>query len=157
MFNDTDHWSNLKQPLAPNEEEIGIYKTAIDMMGENLLLGYTKELKPLCNRSVDNDPNIKLENHLCLDWFDMKDISVDLIIGDGVLNLYGPQLLPVIMKHCNVFMSRVFVRKVEGMRYAKYFMADFYLNKDFVKPKMIHLMTNDDAVICIWKNKLSIN
>jgi hypothetical protein len=143
MILDSAHFNNLKPPLAPNEYEVEIYKQYINH--NTLLLGYTKQLIDLCSSAIDLNPPISPNPKVLQgDWFAIKDYY-DVIIGDGVLNLVGGDLVEYLSTHCNILVIRFFTNKIQGMKYATYFRS----NTNFLLPDVI-IDTQDSCKILVW-------
>lgn len=125
MAADKTNWHGRHPPFCPNEKEVAFYK---DLIGESrpvYLLGMTKELMNLCDVAVDLSPVESEKPTLKLNWFDLRDISVGCIIGDGVINLTGYSLVNHLSKISNSFVCRIFTEKLEGMKYATFFPKEF--------------------------------
>lgn len=144
MLNDSEHFNSLKPPLAPNDDEVEIYKSYIE--GKTLLLGYTKELIDLCDNAFDLNPplNSKVVKQ---DWFTI-DEHYNTIIGDGVLNLVSGDLVEYLSKYCDQLIIRFFTEKIDGMKYA----TNFRNNTPFLLPDKI-IETQPKCKILIWKFK----
>lgn len=140
---DSDHFNNLTPPLAPNENEINIYKTYINPQS-TLLLGYTKQLINLCTVAMDLNPPTSNPKIILQDWFTINTFH-DVIIGDGVLNLVGGSLVSHLSTHCNTLVIRFFTDKITGMKYATYFQS----NTSFLLPDVI-ISTQPQCKILIW-------
>lgn len=143
LLEDTEHWQNLRPPLSPNEYEVEIYKRHISSFPV-CLLGMTKELIPLCDYMVDANPVRQEKKIIQCDWNDFKE-RPSVIIGDGVLNLCGIELAHKMANLADKVICRVFMKKIEGMKYAKFFPKDF-VDADLVIP------TQKDVVIVVWSN-----
>lgn len=159
MISDTDHFSNLQPPLAPNNTEVDIYVKYIK--GTSLLLGYTSQLISLCTDSMDINPPesglpsinpLKEElsisrNTIKQDWFTI-DKFYNTIIGDGVLNLVGGSLVEYFFtnKLCDTLIIRFFTEKIDGMKYATYFSH----NTNFKISPNIVIDTQAKCQILIW-------
>lgn len=142
---DTDHWQNLIPPLSPNDYEIEIYRHHTKGLSPICLLGTTSKLVPLCDFMIDLNPNIVSEKEvLKKDWRNFEKFS-EVTIGDGVLNLEGQDLVYDLLKFTKKVICRVFLKKLEGMKYAKYFPTSF-LDAEIVIP------TQKDVVIAIWRD-----
>lgn len=142
---DKDHWVNLKPPLSPNDYEIEIYRHHIKGLKPVCLLGTTKKLIPLCDFMVDLSPSDNLEKEvLKCDWRSFGKFS-EVVVGDGVLNLEGQDLVYDLLKFTKKVICRVFLKKLEGMKYAKYFPNSF-LDAELVIP------TQENVVIAIWRD-----
>jgi len=142
---DIDHWQNLAPPLAPNEYEIELYRHHTKGLKPICLLGTTKELIPLCDFMVDlnSDINTNFQKELInCDWRKLEKFS-EVTIGDGVLNLEGQDLVYDLLKYTKKLICRVFLKKLEGMKYAKHFPNNF-LDADLVIP------TQKNVVMVIW-------
>ena len=146
MIDDIDHFSNLPLPLYPNEYEVSIYEK-YKVTGKVLLLGYTKQLIHLCDEAMDiNPPKINKTNKNIInqDWFTITEYY-DTIIGDGVLNLVGGELVEFLSKHCDTLIIRFFTEKINGMKYA----TQFRYNTSFLLPDII-IETQPLCKILIW-------
>lgn len=123
-LHDTQHWQSLRPPLAPNEDEVRIYEEECRGKGPVCLLGMTKELVYICDYMVDMTPIPQPKPVLAQDWKVFEGLA-EAIIGDGVLNLAGPELVPILLKKCDLLVCRVFTRRLEGMKYATHFPDSF--------------------------------
>lgn len=144
MLNDVEHFNSLKPPLAPNDNEVEIYKSYIE--GKTILLGYTKQLIDLCDLAFDLNPPIN-SKVVKKDWFTI-DEHYNTIIGDGVLNLVSGDLVEYLSKHCDQLIIRFFTEKIDGMKYA----TNFRDNTAFLLPDKI-IDTQPKCKILIWKFK----
>jgi len=144
MQSDIEHFNNLKPPLAPNTEETTIYEN--HCKGTILLLGYTKELIHLCTEAMDLNPPIN-QNIIKQDWFTINK-SYNTIIGDGVLNLVGGELVQYLSNYCDTLIIRFFTDKIDTMKYA----TNFRYNTAFLLPDII-IETQPRCKILIWKFK----
>ena len=121
MNSENNFWTTLKWPAAPNEDDYRVFESYCT--GRVLLLGSTKLLLPLCAEAWDvepryDDPKIKQR-----DWFNL-DEHWDTIITDGSLSFgmeFTHQLLPIVLKNCNRFISRTFLNPNWPTTYAVYF------------------------------------
>lgn len=142
MISDSNHFNNLPLPLYPDPKEVSIYEQYTTSSNNVLLLGYTKQLIHLSTKAIDlnpiNDTIIKQ------DWFSVNE-HYDIIIGDGVLNLVGGELVTHLSKYCNTLIIRFFTDKIEGMKYA----TNFKFNTSFLLPDVI-IDTNPSCKILIW-------
>jgi hypothetical protein len=142
MLSDSNHFNNLPLPLYPDPKEVSIYEQYTTSSNNILLLGYTKQLIHLSTKAIDlnpiNDTIIKQ------DWFSVNE-HYDIIIGDGVLNLVGGELVTHLSKYCNTLIIRFFTDKIEGMKYA----TNFKFNTSFLLPDVI-IDTNPSCKILIW-------
>ena len=145
---DTDYWSALTWPAAPNQDDYLIFESYC--MGRVLLLGSTQLLLPLCTEAWDidpvyNDPKIKQR-----DWFNL-DEHWDTIIIDGGLS-YGMefthQLLPIVLANCDRFVSRTFLNPNWPTKYACYFPKVQELT-----PQPVEHPINEVYSFYIWNNK----
>ncbi|CAB4221430.1 hypothetical protein UFOVP1636_301 [uncultured Caudovirales phage] len=118
---DTDYWASLNWPAAPNLDDYKIFESYIT--GRVLLLGSTKLLLPLATEAWDLAPVYDDPKILVRDWFTL-DEHWDTIIIDGGLS-YGQEftkrLLPIVLAHCNCFVSRTFLNPNWPTKYAVYF------------------------------------
>lgn len=142
---DRDYWTNLQWPAAPNLDDYSVFENYCK--GRVLLLGSTRLLLPLCTEAWDleplyNDPKIKQR-----DWFTLTE-QWDTIILDGGLS-YGKEfterLLPIVLKHCNRFVSRTFLNPNWPTKYAVYFPKAH----DLTPHPQEHLI-NDIYTFYIW-------
>jgi hypothetical protein len=121
---DSNHFSNLFPPLSPNEKEVSLYEELIGggtFESSVLLLGYTKELLGLATTALDINPPVPSNPKIKTgDWFNIAE-HYDVIIGDGVLNLVGGNLVEHLSKHCSKLIIRFFDEKLERMKYATHF------------------------------------
>ena len=145
IIEDTDHWHGKLPPFSPNEAEVVIYKQLIGDLFPVCLLGMTEKLVPLCDVAVDLNPVSINKITIKCNWNDLKD-HYAVIIGDGVINLEGMQFVENMSKLCDRFISRVFLNKLEGMKYATFFPNEFPGSKE-----VIH--TQENIAIVIWEFK----
>jgi hypothetical protein len=124
MIEDTAHWQNLKPPLSPNDYEISLFRFHTIGFNPVCLLGMTKELIPLCNFMVDLNPIPQNKPIIKSDWKELKEKS-SVIICDGALNLTGLEIIDHLRTLANKIVCRVFLKKLDGMKYAKYFPQKF--------------------------------
>ena len=64
IHNDTEFWTNLKWPAAPNEDDFKVFESFC--YGRVLLLGSTRLLLPLATEAWDLEPKYaddKIKNH----------------------------------------------------------------------------------------------
>lgn len=139
-----NHFSNLTPPLSPNKLEINIYSQYILPESRTLLLGYTKELYELCDEAIDLNPPLLDSKIIQGDWFKI-DRFYDTIIGDGVLNLVGGDLVTYLSTHCRRLIIRFFTEKNPGMKYA----TQFRLNTEFLLPDIM-IETQLKCKILVW-------
>ena len=144
LIEDVDHWQNLKPPLSPNEYEIEIYRHYTKGHKPICLLGTTKELIGLCDYMVDLNPTEKSKPVVKCDWKNFNDFS-EVVIGDGVLNLVGIDLVYHLLKNSKKVVCRVFLKKLEGMKYAQYFPSEF------IDAKLV-IPTQKNVAIVVWEN-----
>lgn len=142
LLKDTEHWQSLKPPLSPNEDEIRIYEEQCKGSGPICLLGMTKELIHICDYMVDMTPIPQKKPVIKSNWKDFGGLA-GTVIGDGVLNLAGPDLVEKLLKKCDRLVCRVFTRKLEGMKYATHFPNSFPGAKKTIQ-------TQQDVVMVIW-------
>ena len=146
MIDDSDHFNNLPLPLYPNDDEVAIYKK-YKGDGKILLLGYTKQLIHLCDCAMDLNPPETQKNIIKQDWFTITE-HYDTIIGDGVVNLAGGELIEFLSHHCDTLIIRFFTQKINGMKYATHFES----NTNFLLPNII-IETQPLCKILIWNFK----
>lgn len=121
IHDDTDFWTTLKWPAAPNLDDYEIFKKyCTDRV---LLLGSTKLLLPLCTEAWDIEPRYPDPKILQRDWFSL-DQHWNTIILDGGL-AYGKdfceRLLSVVLPNCDTFVTRAFLNPNWPTKYACYF------------------------------------
>ena len=121
MNKDKQYWSQLTWPATPNADDVEVFRRYC--RGQVLLLGSTQPLLPLAHAAWDidpvyDDPKIKQRDLFTLDehW--------NTIIVDGALS-YGKEftqrLLPLVLEHCDRFVSRTFLNPSWPTKYAVYF------------------------------------
>jgi len=142
LLKDTRHWQSLRPPLSPNEEEVRIYEEQCRTSGPICLLGMKKELIHICDYMVDLTPILQNKPVVRADWGGFSELA-GVIMGDGVLNLAGYDLVHRLLKKCDRLVCRVFTRKLEGMKYATHFPTSFPEAKT-----IIH--TQKDVAMVIW-------
>jgi hypothetical protein len=148
MIDDTNHWQNLKPPLSPNPYEVELFKFHINQLHPVCLLGMTKELIPLCDFMVDLNPIPQNKPVIQSDWKQLDQKS-SVIIGDGILNLSTLDIIDHLLELTTKIVCRVFLKKLEGMKYAQHF------PKEFAGAELV-IPTQKDVVMVIW-NKASNN
>jgi hypothetical protein len=148
MKADKEYWTTLTWPAAPNIDDYNIFKNYCK--GQVLLLGSTKMLLPLCTEAWDLDPVYDHPKILARDWFSL-DSHWDTIIIDGGLS-YGQEfterLLPIVLAHCDRFVSRTFLNPNWPTKYAVYFPRG-----DELKPQPEEHPINQIYTFYIWNNK----
>jgi hypothetical protein len=142
LIKDTEHWHGKNPPYSPNEEEIKIYKNLIKDHPV-CLLGMTKELLPFCDLAVDLNPISIDKPTLKEDWNNLTG-DFGTIIGDGVINLEGFQLVDKMSLICKRLVCRIFMEKLPNMKYAAFF------PKEFPKANVI-METQQNIVIVVWE------
>ena len=118
---DKDYWTKLQWPAAPNNGDYSVFKQYCQ--GSVLLLGSTAMLLPLADEAWDLEPVYNNPKILAKDWFTL-DEHFDTIIVDGALTFgkeFTERLLPIVLKHCDRFISRTFLNPNWPTRYACYF------------------------------------
>lgn len=142
LLKDTKHWQSLKPPLSPNEAEVRIYEEQCRIGGPICLLGMTKELIHICDYMVDLTPIPQKKPVVKSEWGSFNELA-GVIIGDGVLNLAGFDLVAKLLKRCDRLVCRVFTKKLNGMKYATHFPNSFPGSK-------IVIPTQPDVVMVVW-------
>lgn len=121
MDNDNSYWTSLKWPAAPNLDDVKVFEKYCT--GRVLLLGSTQLLLPLATEAWDIEPRYSDTKIVARDWFSL-DQHWDTIILDGGLS-YGKEfterLLPLVLAHCDCFVSRTFLNPSWPTKYACYF------------------------------------
>jgi hypothetical protein len=139
---DIEYWKNTQPPLCPNEYEIEIYKHHCKGYGPICLLGMTKQLQFLCDFMVDAYPEHQTKPVIKRDWKDLNEYA-EVIIGDGVVNLEGLELINTLREKYKKIICRVFLNKFSWMKYAKHFPTEFPGSK-------LTVPTQKDIAIIIW-------
>jgi hypothetical protein len=142
---DTEHWQSLNPPLSPNSEEVDIYRRQIEDLRPVCLLGMTKQLLSLCDYMVDINPIEQEKPVVNSNWEDFEGVA-KVIIGDGVLNLAGMDLVPKLIAKRDLIVCRVFMKKFEGMKYATHFPTEFPGSSKII-------ITQPDIAIVVWDNR----
>lgn len=152
-----NYFDTLQPPLSPNTDEIQHYRdfiedVSIDFFSNNpktiLLLGFTKELQPLCTEFMDINPNHPYSNDsksIIGNWYTDISTKYDVIIGDGVLNLVSGSLVKHLSKYCKRLIIRFFVQKMDSMQYATWFRD----NTEFLLPDKI-ITTQPKCKMLVW-------
>ena len=148
MDEDKRYWAGLHWPAAPNSDDYAVFEHYC--AGRVLLLGSTKRLLPLCTEAWDLMPvydDAKIKQR---DWFSL-DEHWDTIIIDGGLS-YGEEftkrLLPVVLSHCDRFISRTFLNPNWPTKYAVYFP-----NATELDPVPLEHPINEVYTFYIWNKK----
>lgn len=149
MIEDTKHWQSTNPPLCPNEQEIEIFKTYIGNKKPACLLGMTKQLLPFCDFCVDLNPINVGKPVIQTDWRNMNT-PAEIMVGDGVLNLVGLEFIEKLKNLCNSFVCRVFLKKLEGMKYAEIFPTEFPESKNII-------YTQENIAIVIYEFTQPLN
>jgi len=139
----TEYWDNLSPPLCPNEYEISLYKKYVKGCSPVCLLGMTKDMQPLCDYMVELHPTKQSKPVIEKNWNEFEEYA-DAIIGDGVINLEGMQLVEKMLKRCNKLVCRVFLKKFSWMKYATHFPQEFPNAK-------IVISTQQDVAMVVWE------
>ena len=148
IHNDTEFWTNLKWPAAPNNVDYAVFEHYCK--GSVLLLGSTQTLLPLADEAWDLEPkyaNPKIKNR---DWFSL-DEHWDTIIIDGGLALgkeFTNRLLPIVLAHCDTFVARAFLNPNWPTKYAVYFPR-----AEELTPQPLEHPVNEVYTFYIWNNK----
>jgi hypothetical protein len=148
MIVDKTYWgSDLPLPLSPSDSDVEVYKSYIKE-GTTLMLGCTKKLIPLSNRQLDIDPWYEEETVILGDWTKNEHFYTNIIV-DGGLNFTKKlcdNVVEMVSKNCEVFISRSFRHKLDTMKIADYFpkASDFK-----VIPKEV--VVYEDYFFYIWR------
>lgn len=148
LHKDTEFWRSLHWPAAPDLDDVDIYRQYCS--GSVLLLGSTRQLLSLCTQAWDLEPkypDARIQNR---DWLTL-DQHYDTIIGDAVLCFtpeFTNQLLPVILGHCDTFITRSFLRPDWKTTYAEYFPVAADLT-----PAPVQIPINEVYTFYTWNNK----
>jgi hypothetical protein len=124
MTVDSAHWQGKPSPLSPNHREIDLYRSLIGTRSPVCLLGMTKGLARFCDLAVDLNPIEIGKPTLTADWNDLTG-PFGAVVGDGVVNLAGYQLVDKMLSVADRFIARVFMEKLPGMKYATFFPKEF--------------------------------
>jgi hypothetical protein len=104
----------------------------------------------LCTEAWDLEPVYNDAKIKQRDWFSL-DEHWDTIILDGGLS-YGKEftnrLLPIVLSHCNTFISRVFLNPNWPTKYAVYFPR-----AEELTPQPLEHPVNKVYTFYIWNNK----
>ena len=121
MNEDKEYWSQLAWPATPNADDVEVFRRYC--RGQVLLLGSTRPLLPLAHQAWDINPVYDDAKIVQRDWFTL-DEHWNTIIIDGALS-YGKEftqtLLPLVLEHCDRFVSRTFLNPSWPTKYAVYF------------------------------------
>lgn len=140
---DAEHWKNLSPPLCPNEYEVELYKLHSRGYGPICLLGMTKNLQNICDFMVDLNPSPQSKPVIKCDWNNLTE-HAEVVMGDGVINLEGLQLINKLFDNYNKIICRVFLKKFPWMKYASHFPQKF-------PTASLVIPTQDDIVMAIWE------
>jgi hypothetical protein len=146
--NDKHYWTGLKWPAAPNLDDYAVFEQYCK--GRVLLLGSTKLLLPLATEAWDLEPKYDDAKIKSRDWFSL-DQHWDTVIIDGGLALgkeYCEELLPVVLAHCDRFISRTFLNPNWPTKYACYFPRAHELT-----PQPQEHSVNEVYTFYIWNNR----
>jgi hypothetical protein len=144
LIEDTNHWQNLEPPLCPNPNEVELYESIVKDKGPVCLLGMTKQLIHICDYMVDLNPIPQPKPVIKSDWYSFECLA-EAIIGDGILNLAGMEVVPKLLDKCDLLVCRVFLKKMCGMKYATHFPTSF--------PGASRVIpTQADIAIVVWDN-----
>jgi hypothetical protein len=143
LTNDPEHWQGCKPPLSPNEEEVAIYKKEIGDKKPVYLFGMTKSLAGMCDVAVDLCPIEIGIPAIKSNWLDVEGFYAGAIIGDGIVNLEGDNLIKKVSTMTDKLIARVFMAKQPGMKYATYFPTEFPGSSSVI-------ITQKDIAIVTW-------
>ena len=150
MYADKEYWKKLQWPAAPNEDDYAVFEQYCT--GRVLLLGSTQRLLPLATQAWDINPVYEDPKIQVRDWFSL-DGHWDTIIIDGGLS-YGQEftqrLLPIVLAHCDRFISRTFLNPNWPTTYAVYFPQAHELD-----PEPEQHPVNEVYTFYIWNKKQS--
>lgn len=148
MHTDTEFWTNLTWPAAPNHDDYSVFEQYC--RGSVLLLGSTKLLLPLADEAWDINPKYSNPKIKDRDWFTL-DEHWDTVIVDGGL-AFGEQfckdLLKVVLPNCDRFVARAFLNPNWPTRYACYYPLAHELD-----PKPKEHPIDKVYTFYIWNNK----
>jgi len=138
-----NYWFNTKPPLCPNEKEVEIYAQECKGSYPVCLFGLTRQLHHIADFMVDFNRIETDKRIIQCDWMLLEEKS-KVIIGDGVINLLEFKLIDKALSLAEKFVTRIFTKKQEWMKYASFFPKDF--------PKASEVIpTQDGVVIAIYK------
>jgi len=150
IYSDKEYWKKLQWPAAPNADDYAVFEQYCS--GRVLLLGSTQRLLPLCTQAWDIAPVYADPKIVARDWFTL-DEHWDTIIIDGGLS-YGAEftkrLLPIVLAHCDRFISRTFLNPNWPTKYAVYFPQAHEL-----EPQPLEHPVNEVYTFYIWNNEQS--
>jgi hypothetical protein len=117
------YWANLTPPLAPSEENVGMYKQLM-LEGTTLLLGVTPQMFDLADAALDIDPFMMSDKVIIGNWLDNTS-TFSNIIGDGCFNLLTIEQCDSLVQMASQYSKRLIVRsfnyRLEEMRIAEHF------------------------------------
>jgi len=149
IHNDTEFWTNLKWPAAPNNADYAVFEYYCK--GSVLLLGSTQLLLPLADEAWDLEPKYDNPKIMNRDWFTL-DEHWDTVIIDGGLTILDDkvcaQLISTVLAHCDTFVARTFLNPSWPTKYAVYFPRAIDLT-----PIPTEHPINEVYTFYIWNNK----
>jgi hypothetical protein len=150
IYADKEYWKQLQWPAVPNADDYAVFEQYCS--GRVLLLGSTQRLLPLATEAWDIEPVYDDPKIVTRDWFTL-DQHWDTIIIDGGLS-YGAEftkrLLPIILAHCDRFVSRTFLNPTWPTKYAVYFPQAHELD-----PEPLEHPIDEVYAFYIWNQKQS--
>ena len=145
---DTDYWTTLKWPAAPNEDDYQVFEQYC--AGRVLLLGSTKLLLPLAAEAWDLSPKYPDPKIKDRDWFELNE-HFDTIMIDGGLAFgreFTERLLPIVLANCDTFIARAFLNPNWPTKYAVYFPR-----ADELTPQPQEIKVNEVYSFYIWQKQ----
>jgi hypothetical protein len=148
MIVDKTYWcGELPLPLSPSDKDVEVYKNYIKE-GTTLMLGCTKKLIPLSDKQLDLDPWYNGDTVIVGDWTKNTDYYTNIILDGGLCftKELCDNVIEMVSKNCEVFVSRSFRHKLDIMKIADYFpkASDFK-----IVPK--EAIVYDDYIFYIWR------
>lgn len=118
-----EYWSqDLPRPLGPNDDDVDIFKDNM-IEGKTLLLGCTRKLLDLSDVQIDLDPWWIGPNTITGNWLDNQDFYENILCDGGLCftKELTDEIIKMVSKHCRVFITRTFTKRLPVMRIAEYF------------------------------------
>lgn len=148
MTVDKKYWaSDLPLPLSPSDDDVEIYQNYLKE-GTTLLLGCTKKLIPLSDRQLDCDPWYDGDTVIKGDWVKNQHYYTNIILDGGLCftKELCDDIIEMVSKNCEVFITRSFRHRLPTMKIANHFPS---VNDFKITPQLS--ITYEDYMFFIWK------